>query len=97
MVARRSAVRTAHHCSTSMAPGSLGEDYPSTICARGGRLSRLGSTIPRIVSGAGHVRASLRCTPDAEDVTPCDNRVASYATRATAPVALGLGAASHEA
>ena len=48
----------AHHCSTSLAPGSLGEDYPSTICARGGRLSRLGSTIPKIVPGAGHARAT---------------------------------------
>ena len=87
MVARRSAVRTARHCDTALAPGSPGGDYPPTICARGGRLSRLGSTIPKIVPGAGHAHASLRCTPDAEDVTPCDSRVALYTPKATALVA----------
>jgi len=45
-------VRTARHCDTALAPGSLGEDYPSTICARGGRLSRLDSTFLKIVPGA---------------------------------------------
>ena len=88
MVVRRSAVRTARHCDTALAPGSLGEDCPPTICARGGRLSRLGRTFPRIVPDAGYARASLRCSPDAEDVTPCDNRVALYTPKATALVAL---------
>ena len=41
-------------------------------------------TFPRIVLRAGNARASLRCSPDAEDVTPCDNRVAPYTVRDTA-------------
>ena len=60
MVARRSEVRTAHHCDTSLAPGSLGEDYPSTICARDGRLSRLDSTFLKIVPGAGQPHSGRR-------------------------------------